>query len=157
MKTILKAAVVLALVVFVAIQFINRPDRTNPSEDPSMTITSRLAVPEDVRAMLDRSCADCHSNRTRWPWYSAVAPVSWLVAADVEEGREHLNFSAWGSYSRKRQASRMEMIATVVDKDEMPMKSYLLLHPDAELSEADKDLLCSWAEDQSDSLMNSAE
>jgi len=81
-----------------------------------------------------------------------VAPVSWLVAGDVEEGREELNFSEWGTYSRKRQAARLEMISVMVEKGEMPMKNYVLLHGEATLSEADKDLLCSWAEELSDSL-----
>ncbi len=152
MKTFFKIALILVVAV-VAVQFIGKPERTNPPEDVSMTLVNRLTVPDTVRALLDRACMDCHSNRTRWPWYSAVAPISWAVAHDVEEGREHLNFSAWGTYSQKRQASRLEMISTVIDKGEMPLKSYLLFHPDAELTEVEKDLLCVWAEEQSDSLM----
>lgn len=152
MKSLLKALVVIGLVAAVAIQFIGRPDRTNPPEDPALTLTSRVAVPAGIQKVLDRSCGDCHSHRTRWPWYSSIAPVSWLVAQDVAEGREHLNFSVWGSYSLKRQAAKLEDISREVDKGEMPMKKYVLIHADAQLSEEEKDALCTWAETLSDSL-----
>jgi hypothetical protein len=157
MKTFLKALGGVVLAVAVAIQFIARPDRQNPPEDPARALAGHVAIPREVSSILERSCIDCHSNRTRWPWYSGVAPASWLVAQDVSEGREHLNFSEWGSYSRKRQASRFEMIGIEVDKGEMPLKGYLLMHGDAALSEEDKDVLCSWAEEQSDSLMATVE
>lgn len=152
MKTALKVTAVVVLVILVAIQFIGRPEHSNPPEDPSHVVSATVKVPPTVQDILDRSCMDCHSHRTRWPWYSHVAPVSWLVVHDVEEGREELNFSEWGTYSRKRQMARLEMISVVVDKGEMPMKNYVLLHGEAALSEADKDLLCSWAEALCDSL-----
>ena len=153
MKTLLKVVLLIAVVVAVALQFIARPDRTNPAEEPALTLTSRLSVPADVRAILERSCNDCHSHQTRWPWYTAVAPASWIVAGHVEEGREHLNFSEWGRYTLKRQAAKLEMISAEVDKGSMPLQGYLFLHSDAALSEADKDRLCEWAASQSDSLM----
>ena len=152
MKTALKVTAVVVPVVLVAMQFIGRPEHANPPEDPSHVVSATLKVPARVQDILDRSCMDCHSHRTRWPWYSHVAPVSWLVARDVEEGREELNFSEWGTYSRKRQAARLEMISVMVEKGEMPMKNYVLLHGEATLSETDKDLLCTWAEELSDSL-----
>jgi hypothetical protein len=153
MKSLLKALLVIGLVVVVALQFIGRPDRTNPPEDPALTLASRVAVPAGIQKVLDRSCGDCHSHRTQWPWYSSIAPVSWLVAHDVAEGREHLNFSEWGSYSLKRQASKLEGISREADKGDMPLKMYVLIHGDAQLSEEEKDALCTWAEDLSDSLM----
>jgi hypothetical protein len=144
------------LLAFLVAQFI-RPDRTNPDSDPAVMIGRQLNVPPAVRTILERSCYDCHSNQTRWPWYSNVAPASWIVTDDVKEGREHLNFSEWGTYTRKRQIARLDMIVSQVDKDEMPMKKYLVLHKNAALSEADKDLLCTWAEQASDSLRVSGE
>ncbi len=153
MKTILKAASLIIGVGVVAMQFIARPDRVNPVEDPRVALSSRFHVPPGVQAILDRSCNDCHSNRTVWPWYSSVAPVSWFVASDVEEGRRHLNFSEWGTYPVKRQAAKLEMISAEVDKGDMPMKSYVLMHANAALSEADKDTLCDWASALSDSLL----
>jgi hypothetical protein len=157
MKTILKVVALILGVGMVAMQFIARPDRTNPAEDPRVTMSSRLHVPADVQAILDRSCGDCHSNNTTWPWYTAVAPVSWIVANDVEEGRRHLNFSAWGTYSLKRQAAKLEMISGEVDKGEMPLKGYLVVHGNAALSEADKDRLCEWASATTDSLLGRTE
>jgi hypothetical protein len=139
MKTLLKMVLLFIGVSAVAMQFIARPDRTNPAEDPALTMSARLSVPADVRAILERSCNDCHSHRTRWPWYTSIAPASWVVADDVDEGREHLNFSEWGQYTTKRQAAKLEMISAEVDKGSMPLKGYLVIHSDAALSEADKD------------------
>lgn len=157
MKTILKVTALIIGVGVVAMQFVARPDRTNPPEDARVALSSRLRVPDDVRAILDRSCNDCHSNTTRWPWYTAVAPASWIVADHVDEGRRHLNFSVWGTYSVKRQAAKLEMISAEVDKGSMPLKGYLMLHGDATLSEADKDRLCEWAGAVSDSLLGRTE
>jgi hypothetical protein len=157
MKIILKVVFLIVGVGAIAMQFIARPDRTDPAENPALLMTSRLSVPADVRAILDRSCIDCHSYRTQWPWYTAVAPASWVVADDVEEGREHLNFSEWGRYTMKRQAAKLEMISAEVDRGSMPLKGYLLLHRGAALSEADKDRLCEWASAKSDSLMGRTE
>jgi hypothetical protein len=157
MKTILKVVALIIGVGVVSMQFIARPDRTNPAEDPRVALSSRLRIPADVQAILDRSCSDCHSYSTKWPWYTAVAPASWIVADDVEEGRRHLNFSTWGTYSVKRQAAKLEMISAEVDKGSMPLKGYLMLHSDAALSEADKDRLCEWASATTDSLLGRTE
>jgi hypothetical protein len=138
------------------IQFI-RPDRTNPSVDPSLDFIYVAAPPAEIRGILQRSCYDCHSHQTRWPWYSAVAPASWLVAGDVSDGRSHLNLSEWGSYPRGRRIARLESIMAEVDKGEMPPSSYLFLHRGAALSSEEKEVLLSWMEGISDSLTNMAE
>ena len=87
--------------LIVIIQFI-RPDMSNIPEDPAKTIHAFVKVPDDIAAILVRSCYDCHSYTTRWPWYSQIAPVSWLIAYDVRSARKHLNFSEWSSYSQKK-------------------------------------------------------
>ena len=135
----------------IAIQFI-RPDRTNPPIDPEKDILGVAYLKPDVRAVLERSCFDCHSNRTRWPWYSQVAPVSWLVNDDVQQGRRHLNFSEWRGYKIGRQLSKLESLIGEVDKGEMPPKTYLLMHGNATLSANERDLVSGWAESLSDSL-----
>ncbi len=140
-----------AVTIVGGIQFI-RPDRENPPEDLPVTLTESFPVPGNVKAILERSCMDCHSHRTRWPWYSSVAPASWLVAEDVREGRQHLNFSEWGSYRRARMITALNIMVSVLDNGEMPPSQYLILHPDAALSDADIDTLCAWAEAASDSL-----
>ena len=86
-----------------------------------------------TRALAVTTCFDCHSNETEWPWYSWVAPISWLVQADVDEGRDELNFSEWGSGHREA-----DDVAESVEEGEMPPFSYLLTHPDARLSDADR-------------------
>jgi mono/diheme cytochrome c family protein len=90
----LKRLILIGLALFVAIQVV-RPARTNPPSDPAKAITTRLAVPADVKAVFDRSCSNCHSHQTVWPWYSNVAPISWDVIAHVNDGRGSMNFSDW--------------------------------------------------------------
>ena len=113
--------------------------RTNPP------VTGAIDAPRAVQALLDRSCIDCHSNETVWPWYSRIAPVSWLVARDVRKGREELNFSEWADYSERRRNGKYEDIAELVENGEMPLKIYLPLHPNARLSDADRRVLIDWA------------
>ncbi|HKR65171.1 MAG TPA: heme-binding domain-containing protein [Thermoanaerobaculia bacterium] len=129
--------------MFVGIQFV-RPPLLNPSIDPAKTLEATTNVPPDVRTILDRSCADCHSNKTVWPWYSKVAPVSWLLAKDVREGRRELNFSEFGTYKARRQLRKYKEICDQVKAGEMPMKIYLPLHPSAKLSDAERARLCEW-------------
>lgn len=133
------------LVVLVVIQAF-RPAHTNPPVDPQQTVQAALTVPADVDAVLERSCNDCHSNETLWPWYAEVAPVSWFVVDHVNHGREEMSFSAWGTYSARKAAHKLEEICEKVREGEMPLASYLLLHPEARLSEADKQALCDWAQ-----------
>jgi hypothetical protein len=151
MKKILKYLIIVLLVVGAGIQFI-RPEMTNPTESSENTLVASVVVPADVQKVLERSCMDCHSSRTCWPWYSNVAPVSWLVASDVEDARKNLNFSEWGTYKTKRKIARLEMVASEVDEGGMPPSQYLLLHRDAALTDADKTLLIAWAEQLGDSL-----
>jgi hypothetical protein len=111
------------------------------------------ALPDDVRMVLERSCNDCHSHLTRWPWYTNVAPVSWWIAHHVEEGREHLNFSTWQSLSPKDRSKAAEEIAEEVREGKMPLASYVVGHPEAALSDVERGLLVAWA----DSLAKTSE
>jgi hypothetical protein len=151
MKKILKIGGGIAVLACVAIQLI-RPERTNPVADPQLAVDRQMPVPAQVLAVFERSCYDCHSNQTRWPWYSNIAPVSWLVAKDVKDGRRHLNFSEWGSYNQKRRATKLGDISDEVDRGDMPDSKYLIIHRDAVLSAAEKDLLVAWAGRAADSV-----
>ena len=144
LKRVLKWLLVVLAVAFVGAQFV-RPARTNPPIDESKTIFATGKVPADVRGILERSCADCHSHATVWPWYSHVAPVSWLVAEDVEHARKDLNLSLWADYKQKRDENKMEELCDIVEEGEMPLKKYTFLHPSAKLSDADRRRLCEWA------------
>lgn len=139
MKKVLLWLAIVVAIAFAAIQF-KRIDKTNPPIDAADV----LQPPAHVQQILDRSCYDCHSNATRWPWYSNIAPISFMVAEDVEEGRRELNFSKWNSYSAKRKARKLEEICEEVEDGEMPMPKYLWTHPSAKLSAADKQTLCEW-------------
>ena len=144
MKVFLGGIVAGLAIAFLAIQFY-RPARTNPRIDPKNTIEATMHVPPAVNAILERSCNDCHSNKTVWPWYSHVAPASWFLVDHVREGRDELSFSEWGTYSDRRKGRTFEEICGEVKNGAMPLKSYLLLHPDARLSAADVDALCTWS------------
>lgn len=138
MKIIFKRLAVLLVSVAVIIQFVP-VDRSNP---PS---SAPLAAPPAIVAVLRQSCYDCHSNEVRWPWYSRVAPVSWLVAKDVREARAALNFSTWGNLSMGEQAELREECFEEAAEGEMPLSIYTPLHPEAKLTDADLALLRSWS------------
>ncbi|HML96645.1 MAG TPA: heme-binding domain-containing protein [Thermodesulfobacteriota bacterium] len=126
------------IAAFIAIQF-RTVERTNPP------VHGDFKGPAEVKEVFQRACYDCHSNETKWPFYSYVAPFSWLVAKDVEEAREELNFSSWERTSSTRQSKKKKEIWKEVDKDKMPLWYYLPLHPGAKLSEHDKDIIRKWS------------
>jgi hypothetical protein len=146
MKKTIKIVLVILLVAFVAIQFINRPEKITTGEVTADHITKKMNVPENVQSILKRSCYDCHSNHTVWPWYSSVAPASWLVSEDVIEGKKKMNFSEWAKMSSAKQEARLNEVCELTRSEEMPLPKYLILHGDAKLTQADKDALCSWVE-----------
>ena len=138
----LKVVLVAALIVFVALQFTN-PARTNPPVVHDLAATN--PPPAEITALLRAACYDCHSYETKWPLYARIAPSSWLVASDVNEGREHLNFSAWPQ-EPELVAKRLDRINEVLDYKEMPPKKYTLLHPEARLTEAQRKAIMDWAD-----------
>jgi hypothetical protein len=141
--------------VFVGLQFVG-PARINPPTDPSLRLEAQGPVPEPVAATLRRACYDCHSHETTWPWYSRVAPPAWLVAHDVNEGRDHLNFSRWGEYNPFDRADMLEDACKEAKAGKMPLRPYLLMHPDARLSPQDVDALCAWTSGESARLTGGA-
>ena len=141
----LKVAAVCLAVLFAGAQFV-RPSRTNPAAEPGRSLEEHVAVPPEVAEVLERSCADCHSNRTRWPWYSRVAPASWFVADHVNHGRRHLNLDDWARYGPRESADMLRHICHEARVGSMPLGSYTLLHPRARLTPRDVQALCGWAE-----------
>jgi hypothetical protein len=119
---------------------------TNPAVDPGRTIEANVPIPPEVTGILGRACQDCHSNRTEWPWYSRVAPVSWFLVHHVNEGRGELNFSEWGAYAARRKDRKLKEICEQVTQGEMPPFSYTIAHRQAKLSDQDKQKVCQWAE-----------
>lgn len=144
MRPWLKTSLVGAGVAILAAQIV-RPPRTNPPEVIGHNLYAAVPVDAEVARVLNRSCNDCHSNSTAWPWYSEVAPASWLVALDVHRGRKAMNFSEWTSYSPKHQRELLTDACEETARGEMPAAQYVAIHRGARLSFADRQLLCNWA------------
>lgn len=111
-------------------------------------VESEVPTTPEARAVLARACLDCHSNQTVWPWYSKVAPVSWLVVKDVREGRKDLNFSTWSMYTAKKQRKLLRESLEEVKEGAMPLWIYWVGHPEARLSEADRAVLQAWVDER---------
>ena len=141
---VVKWLLIVVACLFVAAQF-KRPAKTNPATEQSMALESQMHLQPPVAAILDRSCNDCHSNKTRWPWYANVAPVSWFVIGHVEDARDHLNFSEWGNYSAGERKALLGEFCEMVTEGFMPLSSYTPLHPGSKLSDADKKVICDWS------------
>ncbi len=143
MKKNLKWAAAAIVAILAAIQFVG-PEKTNPPVDAAQTIQANTQMTPEVAAIINRACRDCHSHQTQWPWYSHLAPVSWFLIDHVNHGRSHLNLSEWTSYEPKKVGKLLEEMREEVEKDAMPLKSYLLLHAEARLSEAEVKALAEW-------------
>ncbi|MDP4222019.1 MAG: heme-binding domain-containing protein [Bacteroidota bacterium] len=141
----MKKTLLLVIIILVAIQFI-QPSRNKSETDPKADISAVLAVPDSVRYILKNACYDCHSNNTRYPWYSYIQPVGWWLAGHIKDGKNNLNFNEFGSYSQRRQKGKLDGIVNVIRDDVMPLKSYRLIHKDARLGDGEKSLLMKWAE-----------
>ncbi len=126
MKGFKKYIFLILLIAVVAIQF-KEVERSNPP------VTKEIKAPDEVMSILRNSCYDCHSNKTKWPWYSYVAPVSWMISDHVVEGRKHLNFSEWGSYNSSKQKKLLEECVEEIIKEGMPLNNYTFLHPSSKM------------------------
>src|SRR5690606_2122765 len=144
MKKALKIGVIVFVLLFAAAQFV-RPDLTNPPTDAAQTLAAVAPPPGDVDLILTRSCNDCHSKNTRYPLYSKITPSNWFLANHIKDGRRHLNFDEWGTYSAKKRAKKYVEICEMVQTREMPLPSYLWLHGEAVLSDVDIQSLCDWS------------
>ena len=137
MKKLLKGIALGALVLLLAVQLVP-VERSNP---PAKV---EISAPAEVRTLLERSCFDCHSNHTRWPWYSYVAPVSWFVAKHVHDGRDDLNLTEWPLMDTEKQLFFLGEMKDKIKSRKMPLKSYLLVHWGARLSDEERSQLILW-------------
>jgi hypothetical protein len=140
-----------ALVAVFALLQLTNPARTNPPLPPGGDISATNPPPPQIAAQLRASCYDCHSDETKWPWYSHVAPASWLVVSDVNEGRRHLNFSDWPKDS-ERAAKKLERMSEELDYKEMPPAKYTIIHADARLTDDQRKELIHWADQEAEKL-----
>lgn len=143
MKKAIKIILISLAVILIAAQFV-RPDLSNPPITDSERLEAATEVPTPVGAIFERSCRDCHSNATNYPWYSQISPVSWWLKDHIDEGRKEMNFSVWNTYNAKRKDRKLEEICEKVTAGEMPLPSYTWGHWDASLSPEDVRTLCEW-------------
>ncbi len=141
-RRIFKYAVLIAVLLLIGIQWI-QPDRKNPPVDAAATFEAVVKPAPQVAAIVQRACYDCHSDSTSWPWYSRIAPVSWLIAGDVREGRARLNFSQWNLLGADMSKRRLKEACREMRKGSMPLWNYKLAHPRARLTTLDLDTFCS--------------
>lgn len=145
MKKILKIVAIVVFIGFIGIQFI-RPGFTNPPLVAGETIEETIQVPENVQAILKKSCNDCHSNTTVYPWYSYIQPSASFLKNHIDEGRREVNLSVWKTYEAKKQRRKLAEMCEQVESKEMPLPSYLWIHWDAKLTDAERKTLCDWTE-----------
>lgn len=134
----------LVLVVLAAGAQLIRPSRLNPPVDPAHTIGAYVDKSSGLAPILDRSCGDCHSNATVWPWYTQIAPLSWAMARGVSEGRRAVNFSEWAGYSKAQQQTLLSVSCEDVSSGKTP-GPWTLIHPETKLSPRDVETICSAA------------
>ena len=145
MKLSAKSIALGALIVFAGIQLVRPARNLGPIEPGREDVTVLHPTPPEVKSILARACYDCHSDRTRYPWYAEVQPVGWWLAEHVNDGKRHLNFSRFGSYTPDRAARKMTQTIKETEDGGMPLESYLWIHRDAQLSKDEVAALAAWA------------
>jgi cytochrome c len=154
MKTIkLSSGIAFTALAVAALSLIHPWGNLHADATADHTVLAGSNVPDEVRTVITQKCGDCHSNNTRWPLYSRIAPSSWLVEHDVHEGREHMNLSSWEHYSIDNRIDLLGKMGSQLRQGKMPLKQYLLLHPEARLSEAERKLIVDWTKTERKSLL----
>ena len=143
-KSILKKAAITAIVLLAVIQFFKTKENKSVQTSEN-AITQHYDVPENIQNILKISCYDCHSNNTNYPWYNKIQPVNWWLADHVNEGKRKLNFDEFNTYSTKKRLHKLDEVIETIRENEMPLKSYTLIHGDAKLSDSDKQEIETWA------------
>jgi heme-binding protein len=146
-KIILGSAAVLG-----AAALIINPSLKNPPIIAAETVLATNAPPGEIVTLLRNACYDCHSDETKWPWYSHVAPVSWWLVDHIKDGRKHLNFSHWPHDDPQRAARKWGRVADEVNEQSMPLASYTWMHPEARFTAAQREQLAKWAETEAERL-----
>ncbi len=153
MRKIFKITFLLLIITFIAIQFFRvKKNIATAPDDFKNDISAIHHVPQEVQLILQKSCYDCHSNQTKYPWYASIQPVSWWLANHIEDGKKELNFSTFASYRIRRQYRKLQEVIDEVEEENMPLKSYTWMHKNARLDKADKDMIINWANNILDSM-----
>ena len=146
-----KGILLVSGILFIALQFI-RPVHNKSGQVLMTDISKVIIIPDTVLTLIKNACYDCHSNNTYYPLYSNIQPMGWLMAYHIKQAKNQLNFSEFGSYSQRRQVSKLDGIANSIKDDIMPLKSYKIMHKSAQLSADEKSLLINWAQQSIDKL-----
>ncbi|HXS35664.1 MAG TPA: heme-binding domain-containing protein [Flavipsychrobacter sp.] len=146
-----KKILLVLLLVLVVMQFI-RPAKNVSHSVNSKDISVLYKVPDSVNTILEKACDDCHSDNTRYPWYNNMQPVAWWLRNHINGGKHHLNFSEFGNYTVAKQVKKLKHVGKEVTDGSMPLDSYLWIHKDAILSDAEKKTLINWADSLSQQI-----
>ena len=149
-----KKAGFILLLIFVLIQFYPRPGKNISSVQSSNSIEQLYPIQDSILQVLKAACYDCHSNNTNYPWYSNIQPIAWFLNRHIVEGKAELNFDEFGSYSKRRQQSKLKAIVNQVKDGEMPLTSYKLLHKKASLSGKERNMITKWFMEKYDASRN---
>jgi len=154
MQKAVKIAGLILLVAFIIAQFI-QPDKNLQNQASEHDLLTAYEVPEQVANLLQNSCYDCHSNNTRYPWYSKISPLSWYLYKHIEEGKEALNFSEFGLLEKRKMISGLSGVCELVESGSMPLVSFTLIHRDARLDGDEQRIICEWSEAEAGKLLKS--
>jgi uncharacterized membrane protein len=146
----IKKILVVLLVVLVALQFV-RPTR-NVSGDTTKDISTLYPMSDSVKMIVNKACADCHSNKTVYPWYASVAPLSFWLDHHVNEGKGEINFNEFASYRIGKQNHKLKEVIEQIQENKMPLSSYTLIHKEAKLTDAEKEVLIDWCQNIMDTI-----
>ena len=138
--------ILMALMALFVLAQVVQPKRTNPPVVASRSLEANVQVPPQVHSILKRACYDCHSSSTVWPWYSHIAPVSWLVTDDVNEARRHINFQDWLALEPKEAVEHLGLICDESKSGDMPPSTYRFVHKESKLSPDEVKTVCSWSQ-----------
>lgn len=139
----LKKILVFLLLAFVIAQFF-KPEKNNGALTTVNAFIAETNPPENVKKILETTCFDCHSDKTNYPWYNSITPVNYWLASHIKDGKKHLDFSKWSSYSLKKKEHKMDELHEEVEEGEMPLNSYTWIHGDANLTPAQIDAVVAW-------------
>lgn len=145
MKRPVRLSILILVAVFLILQFF-QPERNLGEIDTGTDLVSFTGMPDSLASILRISCYDCHSDRTVYPWYSYIAPVSWYLESHIKKGKEQINFGEFGSFKKSRKIGALGNICEVMEEGSMPLKSYLVIHRKARIGDEELEAICTWSE-----------
>lgn len=152
MKQLIRKILFIGLIFFLLMQFYQPVRNSDYGQVLPIHISKVYHIPQNVETILQTSCYDCHSNNTQYPWYSYIQPARLFMESHITNGKNDLNFSQWGNYSKRKQGNKLDRIAKQIKANEMPLTSYTLIHKNAVLTAAQKEQMIKWTQKVSDSI-----